>query len=284
MKWWGFGLVIAAIIVCGVGTRADAMSLQLQPLDIKTTLKKGENQKGYLDIANSGAETIKIRTSVQAFRQINSKGDLQFYDDEKVSAGILLDESEITLGPREVFRMYYSLSGAKLPEGDISATIFFTTESTEAGGITPAVRVGTLFHIVNGTPGSRSAEITQFSVPFFQLSGKVSGTYVVKNTSDPTKGGGFFPDVSIGISPLNQQQTITSSLVFPGVERENQFDVSTGRFGFYYVEARFGDSKHGQWVFIASLWQLFAAAAIILTGLYLWLWRHLGRESHTRHK
>jgi len=280
VKWWLFGFAAVAAIVFGMATHVDALSLQLQPLDIKTTLKKAETQKGFLDIANSGAETVKIKTSVQTFRQIDNTGNLQFYNDDKVSAGIALDMNEITLGPREVFRMYYALSGAKLPEGDVSAAIFFTTETGEVAGVTPAVRVGTLFHITNGQPGVRQAEITGLSVPFLQLNGKITGDYTVKNTSDPTKSGGFFPDVDVKVAPFDQKQTETSSLVFPGIERDNQFALSTSRFGFYYVQAQYGNSTRGVWIFVASLWHLVVIAAVILMALVYAFRRRLRKIFH----
>lgn len=284
MKWWLFGLVTVAAIIFGGSTRVDALALQLQPLDIKTTLNKGETQKGFLDIANSGGETVKVKTSVQSFRQVDNKGNLQFYSDDKVSAGIALDESEITLGPREVFRMYYALTGAKLPEGDVSAAIFFTTETGEVNGVTPAIRVGTLFHITNGQSGGRQAEITGLSVPFLQLNGKIVGDYTVKNTSDPSKGGGLFPDVDVKVAPFDQKQTETSSLVFPGIERNNQFTLSTNRFGFYYVQAQYGNSTRGVWVFVASLWHLVVIAAAVLAALGYVFRRRLRKIFHNNRK
>ncbi len=262
--WLFFGLLATLMGVVGASSSASALSLQVQPLHIKTTIGKSERQKGYLDIANSGAEALTVETSVQAFRQINDKGDLQFFDNEKVAAGILLDETTISLEPHETFRMYYVLDGTKLPAGDISAAIFFTTTSGEVSGVTPEVRVGTLLSIVNGKAGARQAELTKLSVPFFQLEGKVKGTYSIKNTSD-SRGGGFFPDVQVQLSPLDQSTTVESSLVFPGVERQNQFSMSTNRFGFYYVEAQFGSSKRGAWVFVASLWQLIVICVVALT-------------------
>jgi hypothetical protein len=155
-----------------------------------------------------------------------------------------------------------------LPEGDVSAAIFFTTETGEVAGVTPAVRLGTLFHIVNGTPGARAAEITHLSVPFFQINGKISGDYTVKNTSDPAKSGGFFPDVDVKVAPFDQKQTVTSSLVFPGIERDNQFTLSTQRFGFYYVQVQYGSSTRGVWVFVATLWQLMILSAVIIAVLF----------------
>lgn len=280
MKWWVAGLATIAVVMFAGSSHAGALSLQLQPLDIKTTLSKGETQKGFLDIANSGGETVKVKTSVQSFRQIDNTGNLQFYSDDKVSAGITLDESEITLGPREVFRMYYALSGARLPEGDVSAAIFFTTEASGVAGVTPAVRVGTLFHITNGQAGVRQAEITGLSVPFLQLNGKISGDYTVKNTSDSKSGGGFFPDVDVKVSPFDQKQAETSSLVFPGIERNNQFSLSTNRFGFYYVQAQYGNSTRGVWIFVASLWHLIIIAAAILMTLVYAFRRRLRKVFH----
>ncbi len=268
-------LLLLSLMVgaCGLlGHTVGAVSLQLAPLDVKTTLKKDENQKGFLDIANPSSVPVTVNTSVQAFRQINSKGDLEFYDDPKIRAGVLLDLDKITIEPQGVFRMYYVISSTKLPEGDISAVIFFTSSGNEAAGVNSAVRVGTLLHITNGQPGERQAEITGLSLPFWQLSSQVQGDYTVKNTSDPTKSGGFFPKVEVKVAPFIATQTVEASLVFPGIERQNTIAIPTTGFGLYRVDVSYGTSTRSSLVFIAAPWHLVLLALLIGGSLWFW-WR-----------
>ena len=266
-----------------------ALSLQLRPLEVKTTIPSGETQKGYVDISNPSAQSITVKTYVSAFLQVNDAGDLEFYNDPEVQAGITPDFSQLTIGSHEAYRLYYVLNGAKLPSGNVFAVLFFETTSPSVNnGVTPALRVGTLFSIVNGTPSEHSATITGLSVPFWQLGGKVEGAYTVKNTGKAINSTGFYPEVAIDISPLDQRQNVASSLVFAGRERQTDFSVTTGRFGFYKVRASFEGSTRETWIFVATPWQL-VLVLLVLSGLivggvrYIKTARPMRLSSHTKH-
>jgi hypothetical protein len=221
-----------------------ATGLKVAPLEFKTSLAKGEKKKGYIDISNPSGESISIQTSVQAFRQINNDGGLQFYDDAATASGIRTDLTNFTLGPREALRMYFLIDGNKLPHGDTYAAIFFkTTLKKLRTGVGQLVRVGSLLSIVNQTPGDRKAKITGVDIPFLQLSDTIEGSYDIKNTG---KTSGFYPEVTISAWPGNSRKQ-TSSLVFAGRERENQFTYPSG-VGLHRIEVRYGESSKSMWV------------------------------------
>lgn len=254
---------------------ASALGLKVAPLDYTVSLRKGEKQKGFIDLSNPSGVTVRVKSSVQAFKQINNKGTLQFFDDEQVSAGVIPDLEEFELGPREAVRMYFLVDGTKLPSGDVFAAIFFTTQPTTQGrGVTELVRLGTILSIVNGTPGERSAEIARLDVPFWQFGDSIKGSYVVKNTADPKKNTGFYPTVVIAAEPFRQELVHRSRLVFAGLSRENQFELKGGRLGFYEVAVSYGEHTKKQWVFMfngaSALVFLIIAGAVILTGVLRW--------------
>jgi hypothetical protein len=174
------GLATMALVAVIYAPTSSALGLKVAPLEYKTTLKKNERQVGIIDVSNPMGQTVHVRTSVQAFRQIDNNGGLQFYDDERTASGIKTDLGQFDLGPREALRMSFTIDGAKLPEGDVFAAIFFTTDlAVPRSGVGQLVRVGTILSIVNKTPGSRAAEITGFNAAFLQLSDTPRGTYKV---------------------------------------------------------------------------------------------------------
>ena len=103
-----------------VAPPVSAASLKVAPLEYRTTLKQGEKKKGFIDVSNPTKETVRVRTSAQAFRQIDDNGSLQFFDNEQVSAGVLLDLDEFELGPLEAVRMYFILDSTRCVRGDLS--------------------------------------------------------------------------------------------------------------------------------------------------------------------
>lgn len=256
---------------------AGAASLRVAPLEYRTTLKAGEKQKGVVDIANPDEkQPVDVTVSVQAFRQMNSNGDLEYFDDEKVASGIIPDLASFTLKPHETQRMYFLLDGTKLPSGNVFGVLMFTTKpsgNAAATAVVQNVRVGVLFSIVNGTPGDQQSEVTALDIPFWQLGGTVKGRYSIKNTGDPEKSAGFFPEATVSVSPLTQETKVTSPLVFPGIERTQNFQLETNRFGFYKISVSFAGSQQEKLVFVASWWHfimlaVFVAAAI--GGLVFW--------------
>lgn len=252
-------MIAAFAAVMALAQPTAALGLRVAPIEYRTTLSGGEKKKGVVDITNPDAkDTIAVAVAAQGFRQINDKGDIEYYNDSKISAGLVPDFDNFTLRPHETMRMYFLLNGSKLPSGSVFAALVFRTQPAEnlvSTGLINELRVGVLFSIVNGEPTDRQAVITGINVPFWQLSGTVSGSYSVKNTSNK-EGAGFFPDVAVALTPFTRSSTVTSPLVFPGIERSQDFSLAAGRFGFYKVTVSFGSSSKEQWVFIAAAWQL----------------------------
>lgn len=248
-------LVLVAMLALALFSQqsAGAISLKINPPDYRITLKSGEKQKGVIDVGNPSGAAVKVAASVQGFRQIDDQGNLEFYDDPKISEGVRLDLDNFELGPKETMRMYFLVDGTKLPEGDVYAAVFFTTiPSDRSVGVTQSVRLGNLLSIVNGKPGERKADITKLEVPFVQFGDQVTGTYAVKNTSDPNTKSGFYPDVKITMNPFETKQTNTSKLVFAGRERSNYFTINSSRFGFYKVRVEYNGGSREVWVLILN--------------------------------
>lgn len=240
---------------------ASALGLKVTPLEYRTTLQRNEKKKAFIDVSNPSGQTIDVTTSVQAFRQINNEGALQFYDDPVIEAGIQTDLESFQLGSREAVRMFIQVDGQKLPEGDVFAAVFFTTAPTQPkNGIGQLVRVGTLLSIVNHTPGERKAKVSGLTAPFWQMSDEVNGSYNIKNIGQSKSG--FYPEVTLSTWPSGKQHKLVGSLVFGGRERENQFAYDIG-VGIHKIEVSYGDSKQERWVVTMPAWLVIALVLVV---------------------
>lgn len=262
---------------------AHALGLKVAPLEYRTTLKTGDKQKGFIDISNPSDQKVTVRSSVQAFRQTDNQGTLQFYDDEQVAAGTRLDLDEFELGPKEAVRMFFILDSTKLPSGDVFEAIFFTTNPTKPTvGMGEQIKLGTLLSIVNGAPGPRDAVITDVKLPFLQFDSSVRGTYTIRNTADPHAATGFYPTVSLRAQPFGERTQQRGKLVFAGRSRQNSFRVDTPPIGLYKVSVGYRNGVQSRYVLVMTPLAIMATIGsvvglIVLRKLMLW---YRGRSSN----
>lgn len=236
------------------GSTASAIGLKVQPLQYKAAVKNGENLQGFIDVSNPSSVAVNVSVSVQGFRQINNDGGLEFYQDERLSAGIRPEQSSLELGSREAIRLYFTIAGKTLPQGDIHAALFFTTEPAQAqSGVGQSVRVGTLLSLVNETPGVRKATLTGFSAPLLQLDDTINGEYRIKNTGP--KDTGFYPTVEVTAWPNGSARQVEGSLVFGGRERTNDVTYKTG-YGIHRINVKYGQSSASRWVISVAPWMV----------------------------
>lgn len=232
-------------------------SLKIQPLEYREFLESGEKKKGFIDISNPTHETQQVKVDTQAFKQINDKGELSFYDSDIVRAGIKTDYESFKLAPRQVLRMVFIVDGTKLPEGNIFATIFFTTQPTDASDSGQQVRVGTILALTNKTPPSQHVAVTKLDFTPLQLGDRVEGDITVKNTGNPKKETGVYPKLKLQIDPLFESNfSFEGPLVFPGISRQKSFSLQSNRLGIYRLSVldRTGNILASRWFFAATGW------------------------------
>ena len=277
------GLFFASLFALAPTFNVYALGLKVAPLEYRATLKEGEKQQGFVDVSNPSAQVMSVKISVQAFKQIDNDGGLQFFDDPQVGAGIKPELTEAELGPREAIRLFFTIDGGALPEGDVYAAIFFTTDPKQpSNGVGQLVRVGTLLSLINKTPGERKAEVTGVSIPLLQLTDTVKGSYAIRNISN--EGSGFYPSVEVSSWPAGKSEKKEGSLIFGGRERTNDFSYQTG-FGIHNVQVAYGDSNRSQWVISIAPWMLVLALLItLIVGIELLLLKRRRKTAKKLHK
>lgn len=277
MKTWVCGVFVAAAFVIIGGQSVGAESLRIQPLQYQAELKKGERKKGHVDITNPSNEPVEARFYVEAFRQTDNKGNLTFFKSEQLEKGLLLDYDSVTIGARQTLRLFFIADGTKLPTGDVFGAIFAETLPLTPTGANTTVRVGSLIMLTNQTPGLRAVEITEFSVPFFQVGATVQGDMTLKNPAPKNAATGFFPMIDINMTPWGGSLKRQGPLIFAGNTRTVEFDIPSNAFGFYEVSVQANNARKTASVFlITGWWQIIAplilvvATALIITAKKYW--------------
>jgi len=179
--------VLLAVSLIPAATRADVPSLQVAPLQYTGNLIPGRVESGYVDVSNPTDTTIQVTSDVQGFRQTGTNGDLQFFSNPDLNAGIQVGLTSFTLGPRDALRDVFSINPSKLPQGGVYAAIFFRTQAqnqaSNSSFVTESANVGTLLILTNGGAGSHRGAITGLKLPFWQFGpGLRGGTVTFQNT------------------------------------------------------------------------------------------------------
>lgn len=280
-----WGVVCALTVSVAIGAHASALSLRTAPLSYETTLAKGETKKGFVDISNSDSTAQTVRFEVQAFRQIDDDGSLQFYPSEQIAAGIRLDYTEAQIGPRETLRLAFAIDSKKLPGGDVFAVIFASTTPIGSLSAMQSVRVGTLLMIQNGTPSQHYATISEISAPFLQIGEVVQAQLAVTNTADPNLSTGFFPKIKIDMKPYGTT-TAKGPLVFSGRTRTIDYRQPGNYFGFVLIEASTGGDSKSRVVFaITGYWRwLMPIIAVALIVIALYVYNRRKKHRYRTHK
>lgn len=249
---------LALILFLLPSSTASAEGISIAPLKYQANLN-GQIKKGAVDIRNNSGVVQNFDIQIRAFRQINDKGELQFYEDPIISAGIIPDYQHFQLKPDATIHLYFQLNGQKLPKKRIFAALLAQATPAQRGyNITPVLRVGTLFLLKNGNGDPpKQGQISHWNVGLFQLGDSVNGSFDFKNTEKGNEASGYFPNFTVnGVGAIDK---FSGDLVFPGIERQQSFDIPGSRIGIYKLQLT-SDAKAGaeQWV-------------VVLTGYWRWL-------------
>ncbi len=267
-------IVVGALLCFALMRTADvsATGFKVMPLKYSVTIKAGESKKGFVDFANTDSLATTVQFSVQSFRQINDNGDLEFYDNQAVSAGVKLDYSEVEIGPRENLHLAFVVDGTKLPKGDSFAAIFATVKPTTEGAATQTVRVGTLLFIENDTPSPRNATISSLSAPLLQIGEGITARFTVTNPGTRAVTG-YSPEIAVAMRPYSSK-IVTGPFVMAGRTRETTYVQKGDYLGPVVVKVTTNTSTKTQLIFaITGFWRwlfpllIFVFIVAIASGL-----------------
>jgi hypothetical protein len=236
--------------------------LEIAPLLYTANLKLGEPQVGILDISNPTGAPATITLQVEAFRQVDNTGRLEYYADERVASGIVPAQTSFSLGPREALRTKFTIDPNKLGSGGTYGVIFAQTQADDQGAsqINTATRVGTLIILDVAGQGTSRGQISKnhlVNVGNGHLQGSLS--YTNLGTGDTSLA--FTPNLSVKIGN-DKPQLITGPFVFPGRTRDIRYSVNLGSH-IGYTKILYLDATGSSKPVTAYCW--------LLTGTWIWL-------------
>lgn len=284
LKAWSLALVLRALFI-GIGVsflglhahpaEAAPPELRLSPLKYEASLELGRSKVGYVQIDNPTGTSVSASLEVQGFRQINNDGSLEYFDDERLSAGIIPGVREVQIGPRESVRVKFTVNPNVLGPGGAYGVLFVRAKSGElaASQINTSARVGTLIILDVAGSGTRAGAIRDVQIP--SLSWGAADLPLRFSFSNTGSGGGalaFAPKFEI--SGAGGSLKSTGPFVFPGRTRSVDARLKLGsHFGPATLTIR--DTVTGQevkrqiWV-VSGIWRwvipLFLVG-IVIAGL-----------------
>jgi hypothetical protein len=231
-----FFVLYSLFFILPKSSLAAVPAIQVSPLKYQDTMFGSTSKLGFVDVSNPSDSTIAIHSDVQAFRQINLSGDLQFYQNDAIKQGIAVSVADFELGPREASRIAFTIDPKKLPKGGIYASIFFSTtpKATSRSGtvILQSAKAGTLLILDNGGVGKKFGKINTSKLPFFQLGNGLTGEIDYSNTGKLPEAIAYNPNVGVRASWWGRLSHINGSLIFPGNTRSLKFEKKGNYLGF----------------------------------------------------
>lgn len=264
---------------------AQAASIKVSPLKYEQQLSQGKILVGAVDVSNPSDTQQKFSARVQAFRQTNEAGELEFYSDQAIETGVLVDQPEFTLGAHQVARIFFSINPDKLPQTGIYAAVLFDTNPNQpntATQLSTSVSSGTLLILDNTRGGTKTGEIINVRAKFWQFGSGISAFTTYKNTGSGTSAVAFNPQLALKAVPWGRAQEHTGSLVFPGNQRQIKVTKQGNYFGMLPLQV--SDVETGtiktKWVFaLTGYWVVIAPIFFILGGVITVVYyRHSMRE------
>jgi hypothetical protein len=242
-----FGLIgiaaigIAAALTWNHAAKAAIPAVKIAPLVYQEPVRLGRTSSGVIDVSNPSDRNVTLTPSVQAFRQVGKNGDLEFYDDESLAAGVTLGIKELKLGPREAARVRFTIDPNKLKSGGVFGAIFFQTAPERSSAnthIDTVARVGTLLVLDVGGTGVRYGGITGIDVPWINIGSGIEGNVIYSNTDKSSNSIAFNPKLQVSAGFNAQPRVTASPLVLPGSVRQTDFRMEGNYFGIVPVKAR----------------------------------------------
>jgi hypothetical protein len=280
---------LGALILAPASAHAALPELRITPLRYDQHLELGRLQTGVIDASNPTGSPVHVVFQVQAFRQTGDRGELEYYNDERIASAITPAVPEFDLGPREAVRTRFTIDPNRLGPGGSYAVIFLRTIDPKAdpGQINTSARVGTLLILDVGTGGTRTGRLSGLAAPSF-IYGRTTleADYNYTNTGTGPQALAFAPVLETALGPDRERHD--GRFVFPGRTRSSHSSLALGsHLGPATLTVRDltgGSAPATRRVFLVTgywTWLLPLLAALILVGFTpLRWWKNSPRFFH----
>jgi uncharacterized membrane protein len=146
---------------------AYALSVNIDPSNVKVTLKQGETKTGEITVQNLGGDKIKIKTYTEDWIYASDGSKVFMKPGSSVyscSSWIKLDPENLDLAPKEAKKVKYSITSPGNASGGHVSVIFFEVATNASEGISVTGRIGAIVYQDTEGDIKRSGEIKSLSV------------------------------------------------------------------------------------------------------------------------
>jgi len=289
-RHWGTGLLAGcafAFALAPIPARAALPELRLSPLKYTEHLQLGHPKIGWIEADNPTGATAHVELEVQAFRQINDRGELEYYNDERLKSAITPALPSFDLGAREAIRVKFTIDPNRLGPGGAYGVIFLRVSSGNpaASQINTTARIGTLLILDVAGGGTKSGYITSLAVAGFVYGSRpvLPVDFSYTNTGKGAAALAFAPDLKATLGWFGKAQHFTGPFVFPDRKRSAQIKVALGdRFGPTRLSIQDTSGRSGpatRWVFLVTgIWTWLSpllGLVLVFAAISWWRWRQL---------
>ncbi len=276
MHQTGIALLLGALLLMPAAAPAAEVTpaLKIAPLQYQETIPLGKIKQGFIDISNPTNQTLHLSSSVQAFRQVDTAGHLQFYESERMRLGIIPELSTFDLGPREAIRMKFTID-------PIFVRTIPDASANQGNRLITSARIGTLMILTIGTGGVERGTISRLEVPFFNFGSGIKGSLDYKNSGPSAKSVAFKPMLTAKVGFWGSAEQVKSSLVLPDSTRRIQVEQKGSYIGFIPVKIASTNTKTTQStttyiIAMTGYWRILAVLLVIGISLVsMWIFRRL---------
>lgn len=146
---------------------AYALSINIDPSNVKVTLKQGETKTGEITVQNLGGDKITIKAYTEDWIYASDGSKVFMKPGSSVyscSSWIKLDPETLDLAPREAKKVKYSITSPSNASGGHVSVIFFEAATNASEGISVTGRIGAIVYQDTEGDIKRSGEIKALSV------------------------------------------------------------------------------------------------------------------------
>ena len=248
------------------------LAIKTAPLKYQTQLEVGSVKFGYVDVSNPTKNRLRLVTEVQGFRQTGNQGQLEFFDDERIKAGIIPELNDFELGPREAVRLKFTVDANKLGEGGAYGALFARTipaPSQPAGNeVRISARSGTLMILEIGKGGVKQGSINNVNLPSIIFGNELKGSFEYANVGVNPKSVAYSPKLSIKTGFFGKPKKYEGPLVMPKSARQIEFAQKGNHIGPIPITISDADNHAKSktvWVFaVTGFWKWLVPLVLIL--------------------
>jgi hypothetical protein len=144
-----------------------ALSINIDPSNIKLAIKSGETKTGEIIVQNSGSAPIRIKAYMEdwVYADDGSKDFIRSGSSTySCSNWITLDTTSFSLGAKEDKKVKFTITAPNKSSGGHVSVIFFESQTQTKEGISVSGRIGTIVYLDTEGDINRNGELKELSV------------------------------------------------------------------------------------------------------------------------